>query len=748
MTLRERLLPWISIVLGPVALLGPALLRGEVLFWGTPVLQFVPWREFALQSIRQGHMPLWNPLLGMGAPLVANYQSALFYPPNWLLLGLGVAEGHGWLVLLHWVWAGAGMVVLARRLGIGSLGQCVAGVGWSLSSALVARAGFLSVNAAAAWIPWIVAACDRAAADVRGGLRPRSLILLAWCLALQWLAGHAQTASYTLLLAICWSGWRGARLGRWAGVGKAWARLAFAGVTAFALAAVQLLPTAEYLVQSARSGGLDEAYALSYSLWPWRLLGLLLPGLFGSPVHHDYWGYANYWEDALYIGVIPFLLSVAAALRGLRGRGGWKDEARLLTAIAFASLLLALGKNTPVFVFLFRHVPGFDLFQAPTRWGLLFVFSLALLSGLGAEGWTALAGPALYWSRLGTAGCAALGLSAWLLGPRLIQVEPSFIRAFSAAGIWLFLAGALALARRARPGWLWTSAVSACVVADLVWANWGLNPTTPRALYQQESALTRLTPAGHRFHLPAALNQRLLFERFFRFDTFDPGLDWRLVRDWGLPNTTMLDGLPSADNFDPLVPAAYADWMERLEASPESARGSLLALMDVGWVGTAQGERVVYVPNEGAERVRLYSRAVAAADREQALGVVFAADFDPAETLVVEADAAEVEALSGAGGEVLAAQDRGPNRVWVRVRAPEGAWLLLADTWYPGWKAEVDGERTVVYRADALFRAVWVPAGEHDVLFEYTPLSFWLGALGSALGGLALLATVRRWWRD
>ena len=86
-TKQIKRLPWILVTLGPLILFGPMLIRGEALFWGTPLLQFVPWRQFALNSIRQGHLPLWNPMLGMGAPLLANYQSALLYPPN-ILLGI------------------------------------------------------------------------------------------------------------------------------------------------------------------------------------------------------------------------------------------------------------------------------------------------------------------------------------------------------------------------------------------------------------------------------------------------------------------------------------------------------------------------------------------------------------------------------------------------------------------------------------------------------------------------------------
>ncbi|HET7010735.1 MAG TPA: hypothetical protein VFI11_08175, partial [Anaerolineales bacterium] len=128
---RGENIVWGLALAGPLLLLGPMLVRGEVLFWGTPLLQFYPWHSFAVEAIRQGHVPLWNPYVGMGAPLLANLQSALLYPPNWLLLLIEPARGHGFLVLLHLLWTAAGTVLLTRRLGVGALGQVVAAQAWS-----------------------------------------------------------------------------------------------------------------------------------------------------------------------------------------------------------------------------------------------------------------------------------------------------------------------------------------------------------------------------------------------------------------------------------------------------------------------------------------------------------------------------------------------------------------------------------------------------------------------------------------
>ena len=127
-------------------------------------------------------------------------------------------------------------------------------------------------------------------------------------------------------------------------------------VRGLGLAAAELVPTAEYLVESNRGAGLQETGALTYSFWPWRTFGLVLPGLFGSPATGDYWGYGNYWEDALYLGVLPLLMAGSASLRAGRlspQMGKTRTFLLLATGIAF---LLGLGGPTPFFPFLSRTV--------------------------------------------------------------------------------------------------------------------------------------------------------------------------------------------------------------------------------------------------------------------------------------------------------------------------------------------------------------------------------------------------------
>ena len=412
----------------------------------------------------------------MGAPLLANYQSALLYPPNWIYLALYalagarlMAWGMALMAALHLAWAGAGMAAIARRLGLGGLAQVVSGLAFGLSGYLVARLGFLSITSTAAWLPWVLLYLTPRAGEP--SLPRRDTLKLAFCLAMLLLAGHAQTAWYTLLLAGLWAGfWAGFSTRReladtqkppkraWLAsvrrIMQAWLWLGVALALAVGICAAQLLPTAEYLAQSQRAAAVDYDYALNYSFWPWHLLNLLAPGIFGSPVSGDYWGYANYWEDAIYVGLLPLLMAFGALLGSLRRKPGVERPWRYLTWFLFGvialALLLALGKNTPVFPWLYRYIPTFAMFQAPARWMIWSEFALALLAGIGVERWRQPRGWGLYWTRMGTMGAFAITVGAGLAWIYLGAVSPSFIRATALLGF--FGVGIGALSQSAPPG--------------------------------------------------------------------------------------------------------------------------------------------------------------------------------------------------------------------------------------------------------------------------------------------------------
>jgi hypothetical protein len=740
-----------------IILFGPALLGLRTIYWGLPLLQFYPWHELAKQTVLGGHLPLWDPWLGMGAPLLANAQSALLYPPNWLLLILPVEYGQGLLMVAHLLWAGIGTAELARKLGIGRLGRATAGLAFMLSGYLAARAWFLTINASAAWLPWLILAGEGAVRKEKGLFDFR----LALVLCLQWLAGHWQTAWYSWLLLAGWMAVRAVSARpAWKRAWSAGARLLSASLAAAVLGAAQFIPTVGYWLHSQRSAGVDPAAALAYSFWPWHLLTLVAPNFFGNPAHGDYWGYANYWEDAVYIGLLPLGLAVLAAVNRFRRKGLPGFPYGYLLALLPLTLLLALGNNTPVFPFLFHNVPTFDFFQAPARIMIGFVFPLCLLAGAGAEQWAA--SPATSWkvaANIGVLAAAALaaGAAAELI-PFIRQA--TFSGAIMLAGGVGILIALLALWKylslhRAALARFFPAAAAAVIALDLMLADNGLVPTISADLYRAENpAATEIAAglAGRRIFMPEDVRYRLMYERAFLFRTFAGLADWMDVRRWELPNVSVLDGIPSADNFDSFVFARYADLTAALETLPAGQRDRLLGMMDVGavweWPEGAELPSLRYLP-EGAARVWGVCRAEWAISSGDARRAVLDPAFDPAQTVILELGSGEEGTPCAAPPQAVLEADGDPNAVRIEVDFPQDGYLILADVNDHGWEAFLDDRRVPNLQADYVFRAVRVPAGKHVVEFRYAPLAFWAGAAAAGLflillGAAAAYAALRR----
>lgn len=752
--------PRILVLLAPILLLAPVWLTGKALYWGTPSTQFIPWWQQAWETLRHGELPLWNPLLGSGAPLLANYQSALLYPPTWiylLLAAIGGVPPMAWgmapLVAAHLAWAGLGMVLLVRRLGLGMLSQTVAGLAFGLSGYLVTRSHFLSINAAAAWLPWILWAIYALVQEPK----IRRMLALVSVLALQWLAGHAQVAWYSLLLAVAWAAFWLWKQSDFATRRKAQGLLLAAVLLATGLGAAQLLPTMEYLLQSQRAADVGRELALNYSFWPWRLLGLLAPSLFGNPAWGDFAGLGNYWEEAIYIGLLSVFLALAALI-GLRKRPADRSLRAFLLAATTLSLVLALGQYTPVFPWLYERIPTFSLFQAPARWTLWLVFALSLLAAYGLDAWHRPQGRALYWSRLAVAAGVAVLFAAfagWLLRERLELVLPdSFLLASLHFGVIALVAAVLNLRAPEADGqqtraWIW--AVALLLAADLLLAGWGLNPGTGRDFYTQAAAAhPELAPVldSGRLYLPPADEERLKFEHLFSFETFAIRGGPQALADSLLPNLTLLAGLPSANNFDPLLPARYQAYVDALATAPEAAQSAMLARLNVAVIqSVGEGDQIEFKAVEPLERARWLPCARLAEDAQSSLDLVAGGAVDPALGIIVE--------LPGQGGAQRCAEnsqagtalitEQSANRLLVEVDAPAGGWLLLADAHYPGWRAYVDGVEAPIYAADSLFRGLELPVGARQVEFFYRPASFWGGA---ALSMLAILICGGLWMRD
>jgi hypothetical protein len=213
-----------------------------------------------------------------------------------------------------------------------------------------------------------------------------------------------------------------------------------------------------------------------------------------------------------------------------------------------------------------------------------------------------------------------------------------------------------------------------------------------------------------------------------------------------LPNVTLLDSLRSANNFDPLVPRRYARWMKFLAGADQATLERLLPRMAVSLVEKADGSQpdgVSFTPVDSLNRVRWVPCALPAKDEEDAWQKVTSEESTPdfaRATVILEGQTKLIQ--TGCDPQVAASVRKiaeSQNRLEIQIVSPSSGYLVIADTFYPGWKAQVDGKPMDILPADYLFRAVAVPAGEHRIVFQYSPLSFQIGLLASFLTGSLFL---------
>ncbi len=143
------------------------------------------------------------------------------------------------------------------------------------------------------------------------------------------------------------------------------------------------------------------------------------------------------------------------------------------------------------------------------------------------------------------------------------------------------------------------------------------------------------------------------------------------------------------------------------------------------------GDVKIYENLDALPRAFVVHQAEVTPDDDQAIARMRAPAFEPARTVIL----ANGEPLAGDGDATVEMVNYAPEEIVVDVTTDVPGYLVLTDTFYPGWRASVDGELAEISRADVAFRAVRLEPGAHRVEFHYGPASVRWGAW---ISGVAL----------
>lgn len=653
--------------------------HGGGLIGGDIYPYFMPQKQVLSESLKSGTLPFWHNRTGFGYPLIAESQTGVFYPPNWLLYGL-LSEHRAYHVsqLLHYVVAFVACWRLAREWGLHFSGALIA--------AIVFVYGWFPPRICLEWA--IVGGCYLPLALLCieryiKARRPMSLLVLALLLGCQMTAGHFHLAFITQLTTLSYAILKLASrrtaekcLPLRARIAKPFVAIVLAFVGAIALAAVQLGPSWELKLSSQRqtttSRDFDPGYGhipplylsqVVASWWWWhsedinrdQALGELKFGAIASGT--------NQVEAHLYFGLLPLTLVVAGLLsrrtrQELLANGGW-----IWLLLGVAAVIYVTGWLLPIT----RHLPGFSFFRGLGRFGIVTTLAVGLLAGRAFE---------VFLQRLpnNTRTIPLCGLVLLtMIELHVVSRRVTYSLMLKEAPISYLQASVLrerfksqpANIRLDAPGANLTNLLGVSSVPEYL----GLGPIEYYAVPTQARLLDPTHEEGQT--LPRAV-------RLTRY------LDW--AENVGVTHVLLYDRI-STDDFEDRIKLA--------------ARGNDLFL-NLAWGRDIQSPLYLYELPQSRGRTGL---------------------------------------LDGQNGSVEIASYEA-NRVTLNVNATEPATVVLRDLDYPGWSVTVDGQPATAKRIAPYFRGVDVSAGKHRIEWTFQPSHFGLLASISSATFLAMIAAM------
>jgi hypothetical protein len=734
-------------------------------------------REFYANAMSGEGFPLWNPIILGGTPFVESLAGGdSLYPPSALLLFLlDPYRALGWKLVLHVFFAGIFMHGWIRRLGLSKPSALLAGLAYGLAPFMVTlvqggQDGKIFVIALTPLLFWVTESFL-----VRGSTK--SIAVVALVVGAVMLTTHFQMAyflfggvgAYVLFRTVLM--WRAGKDDDDAGAGASrvavtrFAAFVVAAVLGAGVAAVQFLPAASYVMDHSRrtatttdaSAEVSRAYASSWSLHPEEVVALVVPEFVGVSSANADWTQGTYWGRNPLKGNHEYVGLVVMLLAGVSFFGGARRSLRFfLSGLGAVALLFALGSHTPVWRLFYEIIPGIGLFRAPSLAIFLFGFSVVTLMAFGVERLLELEGTGSEedWIRPGrflwvTSGVLLAGFvlvasgglsglwglavyrdmpdqSAQLLTIAEPFIERGFMIAVALAALTAGVAWGLRTARLASLGAVVVLGV--LISLDLIRVDMPFIQTQDFAAFRAPDPNIDFLLERQREEDPfrvfslRGLNGQDVRPGMFGLELVaghhpnDMGRYRELI---GMEGSSLPVNLIASANVLKMLNVRYVLWPDQLGAPadqglPADIADNLRKLSQT----TIQGvpyESVYEFPD--LPRARLVGDAVILPD-DQAVSYMLSDDFDPARQVVLS----DSLPINLTGGEVVGSVEwveRNNNEMTLRVSADGPAVLVLADNWFPAWRARIGNKDVPVLRASHSLRAVPISAGEHTVEFYY-----------------------------
>ena len=468
---------------------------------------------------------------------------------------------------------------------------------------------------------------------------------------------------------------------------------------AFGISAVQIFPSLEFMSLSDRAERTYQ-FATAYSFPPQNFFTFLTPSIANSSITPDA-------EFAGYAGILTIILAGIGAIFYRRTPHIW-----CFGIMALIAATIMLGKYTPLYHLYYRFLPGIATFRIPARCMVIFVFSTAVLAGFGMQHLCRADIPKKHHTTaiaLWVVLFVCLFVGANILGISLVSKEILLAVVFFIIAFVI-----LALSR-----FLKNKSVVAGLIITVLFAELYLiyHPLIP------------------------IINQNQVFEK--------QPFEYQFANDHGLYRVASpLDALVGSNfhyygvnAYTPLALKSYFRFIHEMANVPilKETRNTLNPqLFHKNSVFSSKVLNIKYAfikdtnefelitADKVMPRAALVGQTVVLPQLKDQLQYMKRPDFDPQEQVLLESPLPKNIQLNPKETEAnnVTITSYQPNRIEMDCVSNSDTCLVLSELFYPGWRAYLDGNKTQILRADYLLRAIALPAGRHNVVFVYRPLSF------------------------
>jgi hypothetical protein len=733
------------------------------------VRQFFPDRVMLKESLSKGVIPLWNPYIYSGTPFMAAFDTAVWYPFSLIAAALPAIDGWNFLVIVQPVISVFFMYLFLRsmkfRPALAAYGAFTYALcGWMAvywQEILVLEHSFL-------WLPLALYASNRLwerETDAVG------FLLLVFALVCSIFGGFLQMAAYVYIVVLIWNVYLSVQRKRV----DPWISIAIA-LSVF-VACIQLVPSIEAFLSSPR-GASSGFGTFRLALLPLRnIITFIAPDYWGSPATYNYFGSAGfYFEKMIFIGVIPLLFAAYGMFEGK------KKNVAFWIILALATLSMGFALPTSWLPY-YLHLPVLSN-SFPTRIFAVSAFSLVTLSCFGVSSF--LAAPdrkrlacvltvitvvlLIGWLVVASAWLDVHGyisIALWRTKPNEINDSISYatvsLRNLLIPSLFVF-SGWVVLAaskffKRVVFGLVCVTTLASSLYFSQKYVYFG----EERFVYPNLPVISKLGDlAGYDrvWGYGNAFIEKNLPQYFRWFSTDGYGnlssdrygqllstivnngkLGGQIRRsDTDLYETSEWDRFGSVNPYrlrmmslfgvKYVLEAKKGDLKDKISTevrfpSPEFA----LAWEDPSWR--------IWQYNKANPRVVFVTQYLVRNRPQELVDTLYDPSVDLVSTVVLEREP-DMKPSSGADASAVITS-YGLNTVTISTDSSRDGFVVLSDTYYPGWIAAVDGKPAEIYRANYTIRAVPVPKGTHIVTFIYKPVSF---IIGSVLTLIGILLTV------